>query len=277
MKKDHTYLTTGQFAKLCHTTKHTLFHYRDIGLFEPIYTDENGYRYYHVLQYDSFFTIAQLCASGMPLAQIREYMDHRSPQQLVQLYQQQEEALARQIAELQRVRQRMQRQKTSIQQVLESTPEVFCEEQAGGWLLCSGPVPQAEDYSMTAAIGDLVETAQSTIAANTLGMLCTQENAVHHGGLPCRFYVYTDSPKQPGSLEKPAGRYLAVYHHGAYETLPRSVQKLLTYAQKHGLELEPWIYSETILGDWAVCQPEEYVIKVFARLQQGPGPCQTGV
>ena len=30
-----TYYTTGEFAKLCHTTKETLFHYDSIGLLKP--------------------------------------------------------------------------------------------------------------------------------------------------------------------------------------------------------------------------------------------------
>ncbi len=40
------YLTTGEFARLAGVTKHTLFHYDNIGLFQPEFTDENGYRYY---------------------------------------------------------------------------------------------------------------------------------------------------------------------------------------------------------------------------------------
>ncbi|MCY8196596.1 MerR family DNA-binding transcriptional regulator, partial [Bacillus spizizenii] len=37
------YFTTGEFAKLCHVKKQTLFHYDDIGLFSPEIKNENGY------------------------------------------------------------------------------------------------------------------------------------------------------------------------------------------------------------------------------------------
>ena len=40
-----TYMTTGEFAKLMKISKHTLFHYDDIGLFCPEILGENGYRY----------------------------------------------------------------------------------------------------------------------------------------------------------------------------------------------------------------------------------------
>ena len=32
-------------ARLCGVTKHTLFHYHQIGVFSPAVTGENGYRY----------------------------------------------------------------------------------------------------------------------------------------------------------------------------------------------------------------------------------------
>ena len=38
--------TTGEFAKLCNTTKETLFHYDKIGILKPKFIKRNGYRYY---------------------------------------------------------------------------------------------------------------------------------------------------------------------------------------------------------------------------------------
>ena len=60
-------IKTGEFAKLCGTNKRTLFHYDEIGLFSPAYTDEKGYRYYSENQCDVFFTITCLKELGMPL------------------------------------------------------------------------------------------------------------------------------------------------------------------------------------------------------------------
>ena len=40
------YLTTGELTQLMGITKHTLFHYDDIGLFQPKYINEKGYRFY---------------------------------------------------------------------------------------------------------------------------------------------------------------------------------------------------------------------------------------
>ena len=73
-------IKTGDFAKLCNTNKRTLIHYDEIGLFSPAYTDEKGYRYYSENQCDTFFTITCLKEIGMPLKEIKQYIDHKNPE-----------------------------------------------------------------------------------------------------------------------------------------------------------------------------------------------------
>ena len=55
-----TYMTTGEFAKLMKISKHTLFHYDEIGLFCPEALGENGYRYYSIYQMETLDTILLL-------------------------------------------------------------------------------------------------------------------------------------------------------------------------------------------------------------------------
>lgn len=266
--KHKIYLTTGEFAKLCHTTKHTLFHYDDIGLFTPAYIDENGYRYYHVLQYDSFLTIAQLQTGGMSLSAIKGYMQERSPQRMAELCQQQEQQLSRQIEELKRIKTRISTQKNNILHVLRCTEEYFFEQQEKQYLLCSDTVSPADDYTMTAAIGDLIYTSDGRTSANTLGMLCPLPDTLRSEDYPFRFYVYGTASKQRKAHIKPEGTYLATYHHGTYETLYTTYARVVSYAKEQLLPLDNWLYVETIIGDWAVQQPQDYIIKVSIKVQE---------
>lgn len=59
--------TSGQFARLCHTTKETLFHYDRLGLLRPQYKGENGYRYYDIRQFLQFDMITLFKETGTPL------------------------------------------------------------------------------------------------------------------------------------------------------------------------------------------------------------------
>ena len=68
------FFTTGQFAKLCSTTKETLFHYDSLGLLKPARVGENGYRYYAASQFFDFDLIAVLQSAGCSLQEIHAYM-----------------------------------------------------------------------------------------------------------------------------------------------------------------------------------------------------------
>ena len=77
MKKNKTYFTTGEFAKLFGIKKQTLFHYDQCGIFKPDVIGENGYRYYSYSQPETFAIIAMLRELGVSIHEIKEHMDHR--------------------------------------------------------------------------------------------------------------------------------------------------------------------------------------------------------
>lgn len=79
------YLSTGEFARICGVEKHVLFHYEEIGLFQPVLVLENGYRYYSYHQYDTFVVIRLLRSLGMSLRDIGVYLDQRTPERVSRL------------------------------------------------------------------------------------------------------------------------------------------------------------------------------------------------
>ena len=91
---DHNkYMTTGEFARRMGVTKNTLFHYDNIGLFLPEIVDTNDYRYYSIYQMEVFDTIIILKEMGMPLNEIKEFMDHRSPESLMELFEKEDKKI----------------------------------------------------------------------------------------------------------------------------------------------------------------------------------------
>ena len=73
------YLTTGEVARMMGTTKNTLFHYDQLGIFSPEARGDNDYRYYTVRQMDVLDAIITLRELGMPLPENKEYMEHEAP------------------------------------------------------------------------------------------------------------------------------------------------------------------------------------------------------
>ena len=67
-----TYFSSGEFARLCGTTKETLRHYNNIGLLKPAKVTENGYQYYSAFQFYDFYFISTFRGTGMNLKELEE-------------------------------------------------------------------------------------------------------------------------------------------------------------------------------------------------------------
>ena len=70
-------LSTGEFAKLCHVNKKTLFYYEKIGILKPYTVTQQGYRYYALHQLDTMSTIKMFQKIGMSLHDIQDFFDSK--------------------------------------------------------------------------------------------------------------------------------------------------------------------------------------------------------
>lgn len=88
------YILSGEFAKLCDTSKETLRHYKDIGLLKPKYEGKNGYQYYDAEQFYDYYAIAIFKKTGTPLAKIKACIGHQNIPAILETLKEQQEALA---------------------------------------------------------------------------------------------------------------------------------------------------------------------------------------
>ena len=102
MNNNIKYFSTGEFAKLCNIHKKTLFYYDEIGLFKPEKIMPNGYRYYSEYQLEIFSVIYTLKDIGMPLKEIKYYMDNRTPENILELFEHESCEIEKEINKLKR-------------------------------------------------------------------------------------------------------------------------------------------------------------------------------
>ena len=79
------HLSISEFSKIAEISRKTLIFYDNIGLFTPEYTAPNGYRYYAHEQIYIISVINILKQLGMPLSEIKTYIDQCTPNQAIQL------------------------------------------------------------------------------------------------------------------------------------------------------------------------------------------------
>ena len=273
--------TTGEFARLCGVTKHTLYHYDQIGIFSPEIKTDRNYRYYSTSQLDVFQMIEALKNMGMSLKEIGDYLERRSPEQLVSLLQEKEKQLEARIRELNQIKKLVRQKAKATQKALEAD--------FGAVAVVTLP----EQYLIlteTASIEKGDEKKEALVFVNHI-MDCTANQiyspynlGVVHAAESIRkgrydyIYLYTlldDPPKRFPHAVKPAGQYLCAFHQGNFDTIQTAYQRLLARGDEEGLLLGEHIYEDLILDDLSVKGRENYVMRISVRVE-GSGCENTG-
>ena len=260
-------LSTGELAKMCHVKKATLFHYDAIGLLQPDTVEANGYRRYseqHVLLYD---LIDSLRSVGTPLAEIRAYLQRRSPANLAALLKEKERELRRQEAEIHRLR-RLLRNTVEEIQLGETVPcgQVTLENAPPCYYVAT-PLPEGrtDDSGFLNVMADHISYCEERHLVHHFPLGEILDGAAFAQGVLARRCLSSrlDRKIRCGRLQtREAGTCAVLYHHGGYDSLDQAYIQLFDYLTSHNLSPASDIYEEDLL--YYLSQPgtNDYVMKI---------------
>lgn len=216
------YLRSGQFAALCHTTKETLRHYRDIGLIEPVFVSDNGYAYYSPLQLGDFMLVSALQRAGSSLAAIGSYLQDPQGDQL-------ETIIAEHVERLEAERRALRAQQSFLQKTLDRAHALSeWREAPEGWRIVELPEEHffETDISELFAEDDLDPEREQELADQLVGQelsmlnqgMTNQMQGSYRVGLQAlldghperdfHFCIAATPPGRRGTRHvRPAGRY----------------------------------------------------------------------
>lgn len=259
-------LSTGNFAKLAGVPKHVLLYYDQIDLFKPELTKDNGYRYYSPYQYFTFIVIGFLKEMGMPLKDIKTYLDTRSTDALKDILKERLESIEDQIKHLELSRDFIHLTQNIID-LATSVPYDQCQVKY---------VPQ-EHLIITAldcSTDDNTFIKQymnfclnSNIVFTTYIGTKMHKDANSDGSLPSYLYATDLNPTgDSNSTIKPAGMYLCYYHKGTFDTIDIAYQSIRDYATKHNYQLCDYFYERLLLNETVVKSEEDFVTEVSIQI-----------
>ncbi|WFA09280.1 MerR family transcriptional regulator [Tissierella sp. Yu-01] len=262
------YLTTGEFAKLCNIPKHILFHYDQIGLFQPEIIKENGYRYYSFHQCDTFYIITALKQLGMPLKEIKKFMDERNPNALISLLDQKSKEVTKELLRLEQIKDRIDTLKDITEEALiveYNKIELAYHKEVYG--LRSPFIDQGTDNSYPDFISSLIDFLNSSNGSiiDFLGASLTINNILEE-----RFhifsYLYTKDENAYAkniSLVRREGWYLQAYYKGSYQNIGEMYTKIIDYATKHQIKLGKHAYEEYLIFEVGAKNRDDYVTLIL--------------
>lgn len=266
-KNAKTYFTTREFASLCGVSRHTLFHYDEIGIFSPEVRGENNYRYYSVAQLDVFHVIATLRELGMPLCEIKAYLKERSPQALVGLLEREQALIGQKIKQLREMEQLIRCKAALTKKACTmQAGEIFVEQVPKEFLILM-QIGRTDERSVAYSIAEHVKYCEThgIHSPYAVGGIRSQED-IAAGFYERYLYFYTKLEKKPKQslpvYEKQKGAYLCICHRGSYETAWKSCVRLLAYAAENGLSAEGPIYEDGLLDELSEAESQNYLVKL---------------
>lgn len=267
--EDKRLLTAGEFAKIAGVTKHTLFHYDDIGLFCPVKKGANEYRYYSIAQMEVMDVICTLKDLDMPLSEIKQYMDKRSPKILMELLDKEQQIVEEKQKRLKRTKGWILKKRSLIQNVDVTDMESIIVEEKAKIFLAAVNIDSADEKVWAMETARLMDTCSALGIKSEYGIGYSQSMENIYSRIYNKYisaYVITEkSVKGTISRERPAGTYLKAYHRGIWQELDVTYDRMAMFAEANGLELYGDSYEDYLLDGLTQKSEEDYIMSVSCR------------
>lgn len=260
------YFTTGEFAKLWGVKKQTLFHYDEIGVFSPAKKESNGYRYYNYPQFEVFGVITTLKEMGMSLSEIKEYLDHRSPDGLVELFEDKISKIDQEIEHLIQIKKMMESkiEVTKMAQELDYN-RIELQQLEAKCLFLSKKIDSDDDLMFYQSLMEYVnETGIDQRNWYSIGNMISQQNILNQEYTKYTYFYVPVATKNPNTrlFVRPKGLYVVAYHKGSYAFVYQTYEKMLEFIKKQQLEVIGYAYEELILDEVSVKGYENYLTQI---------------
>ena len=275
MKKNREYFTTGEFAKIFGVRKQTLFHYDQCGIFKPDIIGENGYRYYSFTQLESFAVILMLRELDVHIDEIKEHMDHRSPESLIALLESKKAQIDDKINYLTWARHYIENKIKITREGLNAPiGEIVFTNDSDEYLVTTDYKGADDEKAVTEAVGDHFAFCQSLGLKGTypIGAVIPRSSVTESGYKYSRFYTAV-RPEElaaagyTGATLDQGGNFLAIYDNHGYANVHSSCLKLLQYAEAHNLTVGDRFYEDVIWDDLSTEGYYNYLVRISIKVR----------
>lgn len=265
MEKERLF-TAGEFAKITGVTKHTLFHYDEIGLFCPVRKGKNNYRYYSATQLEVFDVIRTMKDLDMPLQEIKQYLDERNPEKLKFLLSRELQIIEEKQKHLNRTKKWITKKNELLRQASEiDVQNISIEEKPISYMIWVN-VDSDDEKVWAVETGKLVNICCALGIKSEYGIGYTQsiENVKQHiyNQYKSAYVVMDKNVRGVMCTERPAGTYVTAYHQGIWQEVAKTYDRMLSFAQENKLELYGDAYEDYLQDGLTEKSEETYIMRV---------------
>lgn len=272
MKKKST-LTTGEFARLCKTTKETLFHYDRESLLKPKYVSENGYRRYGVEQFLDFDMITILKETGSTLKEIREYMQNMDAEEFLSLLEAKKLVVKRERERLAQREMMLRDMAAGTREALDIAYDTFTVQRQAEERLevfQTDPVPSESTPEYIERYAKYVEFygKGNRVPRYTFGVILERDDILSKQYLERYFFSWANRATPRDLLHiKPEGNYAVLAHKGSVQSHLLAFDRLLRQIQAAGLSVAGNAYVYDMMSYVLLGVGEKYAVKYCVHVE----------
>lgn len=257
------YYTIHEISQLYNLGKDSLRYYEKLGILCPKRAD-NGYRMYTRHDIYRLNVIKDMKSLGFSMSQIHQYLENRSVDNSIHMFEQELEMIERKIQELMQMQQEMQ----ACLQELKKTQNLSFDEfkiveypdrKCVTW---NEPFETEDDVDyMLTKLARQYEPDLLSVANFHTGLIIDIENEQYISTI-----IMEDS-FQKAEYVWPAGKYLVGNIHGKFDYNFYEIRKMKKYAQERGLTCARHALELFIIDSHETSHAEEYISQFQIRLE----------
>ena len=260
----------GEFATFARTTRDTLVYYDKIGLLSPATRGENNYRYYSLEHLAMFNLIRTSQALGMPLDEVKQLRDDRTPELMDVLLDNQVEKINDEIDKWVRARKLL----FLFKSIINSYKDI--DESEISIMSCPAEaiiLGELNDYrggkndfdALLAFYHDMYKKYPGIDLNYPVWAFFSEERIKNRDWKwPDRFYFYNPE----GHDKKPADLYAVGYTRGGYGQTGELYERLLDHIEENGYEICGPTYEEYPLNEIFMKVDSDYLVRIMITVRK---------
>lgn len=262
------YYKISEISKLYGIGVDSLRYYEKIGVLNPKRA-ENNYRLYSLNDLYRLNIIRDLRPLDFSMAQIKDYLDHQSTENTLEVLTEEREKIKGQIQHLLEIDLSLQERAESIQQALAYPVGEFSRKNLPPRPCVQLNANIRRDEETDFAIQRLHKRYENKIfnlGTYPIGATLSRED-LNKGEWIFRSVFYILEPEEEYDFLLPKGEYLSFFYTGSYKKSPDHVQRVLAYAEAQGFTTLGDVYEIYHIDNRYTIQPEEFLTEIQVQIK----------
>ncbi|MBV7273488.1 MerR family transcriptional regulator [Clostridium sp. PL3] len=265
------YLSIGAFSKVSSIARKNLIYYDDIGILKPEFVKGNGYRYYSYDQLNEVNVIMTLKDLGIPLKEIKNYMENVSPENFIHLISDQKQKILEELNRLNQMNYIIEQRTKNIPIISNIDCDKILLENCDEELLFFGTEIKFDNDSFDEDFVAFLDYSKDKklVYGYPLGVCINYEEAAKDNIKTYR-YFYKISPDidYVEKITKPKGLYIIAYDNSYLAEDTEIFDKIDKFIEEKQLRVCGKVYVENMSDEIITKNPDKYFSKISIQVEK---------